>query len=174
MGQIPAKLLVDSGAGATLVHQKLVPTGKYTIWETSKRVTGVTGTDLGILGEARVEIEINGLQTAHNCLVVKEMENDVLIGVDFLTAGGYVLDFARTEPEIRDQRSRTYLALNREPTEQTAGLRLGKETYLPAYSRRYVRVTPNRNLDHCFEVRVKPATLEEEGVWIEDSVADIE
>ena len=137
-------------------------------------MTGVTGTDLGILGEARVEIEINGLRTAHNCLVVKEMENDILIGVDFLTAGGYILDFAKTEPDIREPRSRTYLTLNREPQEQTACLRLGKETYLPAYTRQYVRVTPNRNLDKCFEVRVEPATLEEDGVWIEDAVADIE
>ena len=54
---------------------------------------------MGILGEAHVDIEINGLRTTHNCLIVKEMENDVLIGVDFLTAGGYVLDFAKTEPE---------------------------------------------------------------------------
>ena len=29
VGQTPAKLLVDSGAGATLVHKKLVPSGKY-------------------------------------------------------------------------------------------------------------------------------------------------
>ena len=63
VGQTPAKLLVDSGAGATLVHKKLVPMGKYVIRGTMKRVTGVTGTDLGILGKAWVEIEINGLHT---------------------------------------------------------------------------------------------------------------
>ena len=46
--------------------------------------------------------------------------------------------------------------------------------YLPAYTRQYVHVTPNRNLDKCLEVRVELAALEEEGVWIEDAVADIE
>ena len=80
VGDRVAKMLVDSGAGATLVHKKLLVPNVTKLRKTTMRVTGVTGADLDIAGEAEVQIEIKGLRTLHNCLIVGDMENDVLLG----------------------------------------------------------------------------------------------
>ena len=49
VGKTWTKLLVDSGAGMTLVHKRLVPTKDYEIRATTCRIAGVTGTDLGLI-----------------------------------------------------------------------------------------------------------------------------
>ena len=78
VGESAAKILVDSDAGATLVHKKLVPP-QTIIRRTPRRVTGVTGAELDIRGEAEVEFEIHGLRKTRSCLIAGEMENDALL-----------------------------------------------------------------------------------------------
>ena len=174
VGHQPAKLLIDSGAAATLVHKRLLPEEGTQLRKTFKRVTGVTGADLRISGEADIDIEFNGLRITHNCLIVEDMENDVLVGYDFLTNGGYVLDFSRLPNEGPSQpKAKNYIALNQLTKQQTADLRLGAETYVPAYTCKYLLVKPARELERCLEARVRPVGIAE-GVWVDDAVADIE
>ena len=173
VGKTWTKLLVDSGAGMTLVHKRLVPTKDYKIQATTRRIAGVTGTDLGLLGEVDVEFEIKGRRITHHCLVSEEMDMDALLGFDFLKAGGYVLDFSPGEPTSRGPKPEAYLKLNHDSGLRSTELRLGKETYLPANTRTYIQVAPEESLNNCLEARVEPVALTEDGVWTEDSVTNI-
>ena len=67
VGDHPAKMLIDTGAAVTLVHKRLIPP-TTPILPTKRRVTGVTGSTLDLVGEAYLKLKINGLETSHNCL----------------------------------------------------------------------------------------------------------
>ena len=170
----PAKMLIDTGAAVTLVHQRLLlhniletrrsntrhhPTTQ--IRPTNRRVTGVTGTALDIVGEATLEFSINGLVTNHTCLIVAEMEHDAILGYDFLKAEGFTLDFS--EP-----------GRSKSNTKQSAYLRLPGEVHIPALSQKFLRVTPSRRLDLCLEARIVPINVTTPGIWVEDAVASID
>ena len=160
VGNCPAKMLVDTGASITLVHRKLL-TANCELMPTRCKVTGVTGSPLRLMGEAKLDITINGLSTNHKCVIVEAMEHDAIIGYDLLKGEGYTLDFSHPEPEGKGRK-------------QTACLRLPSELHLPAQSRKFVHITPSRRLDMCLEARIEPATLPVQGVWVDEAVSDID
>ena len=161
VGHYPAKMLVDTGAAVTLVHARLLQPGMAELHITNRRVTGVTGSALDIVGEANLDITINGLATNHNCLIVAEMDHEVIIGYDLLKAEGYTLDFSEPGRQKPNRK-------------QTAYLRLPGEVHIPALSQKYLRVTPSRKLDLCLEARILPINLASPGIWVEDAVAPID
>ena len=160
VGNCPAKMLIDTGAAVTLVHQRLLNQNTYTLKPTGRKVTGVTGSTLELLGEADIELSINGLVTTHNCLIAAAMDHDVIIGYDLLKAEGYTLDFS--EPGV-----------NKRNHKQTAYLRLPGDLHLPAQTKKFVHITPTRRLDLCLEARVEPIKISTPGIWVEDAVSTI-
>ena len=158
VGNCPAKMLIDTGAAVTLVHQRLLKLNHTHIQPTSRRVTGVTGSALNLLGEANIELTINGLITNHNCLIASELDHDVIIGYDLLKAEGYTLDFSEPGKERK----------------QTAYLRLPRDFHIPAQSHKFIQVTPSRRLDLCLEARVTPVEMKAPGIFVEDSICNID
>jgi transposase InsO family protein len=153
-------MLVDTGASITLVHCKLLKPSSN-LKPTHCKVTGVTGSPLRIMGEAMLDLNINGLVTNHRCVIVETMEHDAIIGYDLLKGEGYTLDFSNPVRARKGKR-------------QTACLRLPSELHIPAQSRKFVHITPSRRLDWCLEARVEPLAIPLPGVWVEDAVSTIE
>ena len=89
-------VLVDTGAQVTLVHQGVVP-DNVCVTPTTKTVTGVTGAPLDIAGEAWMSVTLNNDTFNYQCVIVKDMEYDMLIGIDLLRNRKYVLDFSRSK-----------------------------------------------------------------------------
>ena len=148
-----AKMLIDSGAMVTLVKKELLSNTAVRITPTNKVITGVTGDSLGVLGEARVEISINGDTYKHECIVVNDMEHDVILGYDLIHARGYVLDFSK----VGEGKTSTL----------TASLRINKVVSIPPLSCKLLRLKPSRYLDLCREAWVKPLKLAVNGLWVE-------
>ena len=132
---------------------------KVEISPTNLVVSGVTGTPLRIVGQAKVLMQIPEHKFVANIMVVDQMEYDVLLGIDVIKGRGLVLDFSSSE------------CRNRRP--QTAYVKLNSETIIPANTRHVCSARLARRLDNCKEVWLSPQTLSEEGVCVEEAVADL-
>ena len=88
---VPARLLVDTGAAATLINR--------TVWDricqrngdlqlekvTGKRLVGVQGSPLQILGSSQVKISLSREEFESSVLVVDCLTTEVILGRDFLS-----------------------------------------------------------------------------------------
>ena len=152
-------VLVDTGAQITMVHQRVLPDNVVVI-PTTKTVTGVTGAPLDIAGEARMSVTLNNETFDYQCVIVRKMEYDMLIGIDLLRSRKYKLDFSQSTEQERVQ--------------QTANLRLHQAINVPAMTRKVLQIKPSRNLDLCKEAWVTPEKQVLDNVWVEESVSKID
>ena len=152
-------VLVDTGAQVTLVHQRVVP-DNICVTPTTKTVTGVTGAPLDIVGEAWMSVTLNNDTFDYPCVIVRDMQYDMLIGIDLLRNRKYVLDFSRSKGEER--------------VRQTAYLRLNQVVNIPARTRKILQLKPSCPLDSCKEAWVTPEKLIVEDVWVEEAVSKVD
>ena len=161
VGSKPTRLLIDTGAACTLIHYStLGERERQEVIPSYRNITGVTGDNLEVIGESDVSITINGREVLHNCVVVKNMRQDAIIGYDLLSEEGFVLDFSKAWKDKPERKEKSYL-------------RLPKETEMKPRTYQVFEVSPARRLDRCLEARVRPQKIAESGVWVMDSVTSI-
>ena len=66
-----------------------------------QHVLGANNPPFEICGTAEVKIEVNGITAPHEVYVCGNLNQKILIGVDFLTSHGRVIDFVREAVESR-------------------------------------------------------------------------
>ena len=87
-------MLIDTGATCTLVLLAMLgKEEKRNIKHSHRVITGVTGDNLEVVREGDITLTINGQEIKHNCVVVKNMRQEVIVGYDLLSEEGFVLDF---------------------------------------------------------------------------------
>ena len=66
-----------------------------------QHVLGANNLPFEICGIAEVKIEVNGITAPHKVYVCENLNQKILIGVDFLNSHGRVIDFVREAVESR-------------------------------------------------------------------------
>ena len=141
----------------TLIHKRMV---NCQIHPTKLKMKGITGQYLKLVGEANLDLTIEGTRLNHLCLITDSMQYDAIIGYDILKGGGYTVDFS--------------LPSSAEGKEQTAHIKVNHNVEIAAYSRKYLSLSTNHKLDSCLEARVYPTKLSIHNVWVEDSICDLD
>eukprot|EP00731_Ephydatia_muelleri_P013877 Em0007g1187a len=93
--QSKTKFLIDSGAAVSVIHLKRVP-GSSLIKETPNLQTvGANGAPLDIVGQTTLVVGLGTFQVEQEFVVARSLSVDCLLGADFLTKHGAVIDFKR-------------------------------------------------------------------------------
>ena len=93
---VAASILVDTGSAVTIVHRRLWERGQGDVRKLQQVSGGpvvvANGEPLHILGQTQSKIHLAGIEFAHNVLITGDVSQDCLLGADFLTSHGFVID----------------------------------------------------------------------------------
>ena len=93
---VAASILVDTGSAVTIVHRRLWERGQGDARKLQQVSGGpvvvANGEPLHILGQTQSKIHLAGIEFAHNVLITGDVSQDCLLGADFLTSHGFVID----------------------------------------------------------------------------------
>ena len=102
--------MLDTGASVSLIHENTLRRLKLKLHPLSqgqpKLLISVLNKPLEILGETEAVIDVHSLKIYYKFVVVKFICHNVIIGADFLTAAGAVVDFANGFVTFADELTR--------------------------------------------------------------------
>ena len=153
-------LLIDSGAMCTLVNVEVLKNQSVKVGPSSRRIRGVTGHTLNVLGEAWVPLTINDQSFDYNCVIVEGLGYDVILGYDLMKHKGYMLDFSKVET----------VAMN---AHYNAELQLEKDIQIPGRSKSWVWVKPSRVPEKKQELLVQTEGWIKKGLYVEEAITTI-
>ena len=85
------KCLFDTGADVSCINSRVVPSSredeKVTV-VTSKPLKAAGGQSLKVHGAQKMELEIDGKKVTHPFLVVEDLNEPIILGIDFITRHG--------------------------------------------------------------------------------------
>ena len=85
-------MLLNSGASCSVIRSEYVLPGDVKLMS-STTLTNADGTELSLMGTTTVPVILNGLNTSHTFIVVEHLSAPVMLGCDFLSKHGVILDF---------------------------------------------------------------------------------
>ena len=160
VGSEKAMMLVDSGAMVTLVNLDLLKNQPVKIGVTSRRIRGVTGHTLNVVGEASIPLVINGQAFAYECVIVEGLGYDVILGYDLMKHRGYMLDFSKVET----------LTVN---TEYTSDVSLVRDIQIPGRTKKWVWATPTWVPDRNQDLVIQAKEMIKPGVYVEGALTQM-
>ena len=90
------RLLVDTGSAVTIlredVWQEAVSGRQRRLDATTQPVVAANGERLQLLGQCPVSLQVGGLHVSHTVLVARGVTQECLLGADFLSRHGCVVD----------------------------------------------------------------------------------
>ena len=94
VGGHPVDMLVDTGSAVTLVHCRVLEKAKidFKLGMVSEPVVSANGQPLDIKGKCELEIFLGGVSVVHPVLVVPDVTQDCLLGIDFLGKHNCTID----------------------------------------------------------------------------------
>ena len=104
--------LIDTGAAYSICCEDILPEGT-SLARSSIQLKRVTGTPLKVLGSFHTSIKLGNVQKPFSLLVVPNMSHKVIIGRDFLSDTGSVIDFKQLTFSIDDHQIPLMKPLNR-------------------------------------------------------------
>ena len=94
IGEIPNKLLIDSGAVMSVVCYQFLAGHNVQITKQTTTAAGAYGTPLDVVGHATLTASLGSFHTRYQfTVVIQPLTVDCLLGADFLKDKGVVLDF---------------------------------------------------------------------------------
>ena len=106
LGERPIDFLVDSGAAVSVVTLDILPSSSRSeIDKTTLLTVGANGSPLDVIGRVNISITIGDFVNTHSFVVVRKLTVDCLLGVDFLTQYGAVIDCVRNTLSLNTTRS---------------------------------------------------------------------
>ena len=160
VGSEKAMMLVDSGAMVTLVNLDLLKNQPVKIGVTSRRIRGVTGHTLNVVGEASIPLVINGQAFAYECVIVEGLGYDVILGYDLMKHRGYMLDFSKVET----------MTVN---TEYTSDVSLVRDIQIPGRTKKWVWATPTWVPDRNQDLVIQAKEMIKPGVYVEGALTQM-
>ena len=85
-------ILLDCGASCSVIRSECVLAGDVKPMS-STTLTNADGTELSLMETTTVPVILNGLNTSHTFIVVEHLSAPVILGCDFLSKHGVILDF---------------------------------------------------------------------------------
>ena len=96
LGGRSVHFLIDSGAAVSVVsHDILSTSARADINKAAPLTVGANGLPLDMLGSVNLQVNVNNVCTSHVFIVAGKLTVDCLLGIDFLSCHGAVLDCAR-------------------------------------------------------------------------------
>ena len=97
IGKRPTQMLVDTGSAVTInVWREAAGDGdQLSLEATARSVVAANGEQLRLLGQTEVRLHVGGLQVFYNVLVAKGLTQECLLGADFLSKHGCIVDLRR-------------------------------------------------------------------------------
>ena len=102
IGRRPYDCLLDTGSEATVIPASIIPASIVNIPQiknTSHKLTAANGSDIPLLGEVTLPMQIGDYKTTIRGLV-SEHVGEVMIGMDWITANKVTWDFASKQVNI--------------------------------------------------------------------------
>ena len=97
---LPVKLLVDTGASITLMSQKVINFEDHKIEPVNFDIYQANGDPLPVVGQIVGEITLGPLRVSHN-IVVADIHDDAILGIDFLMQHDCKLDLPNQQLSIQ-------------------------------------------------------------------------
>lgn len=140
LGERPIDFLVDSGAAVSVVTLDILPSSSRSeIDKTTLLTVGANGSPLDVIGRVNISITIGDFVNTHSFVVVRKLTVDCLLGVDFLTQYGAVIDCVRNTLSLNTTRSSLPLiAPATTLTPIIATVTVPETTQIPARSKRLI------------------------------------
>ena len=88
---VKSQALLDTGAEATIISRSKTHLNKLEL--TQNPVLGANNMPLDVVGKTEVTIQLGGIRAQHKVLVCRGLVQQVLIGIDFLTAHKCIINF---------------------------------------------------------------------------------
>ena len=112
LGGRPVHFLIDSGAAVSVIsHDSLSTSARADITKAAPLTVGANGLPLDVLGSVNLQVNVNNVCTSHVFIVARMLTVDCLLGIDFLSCHGAVLDCARNT-----------LSFASKPSQESAGM----------------------------------------------------
>ena len=100
IGKWPTQMLVDTGSAVTIIRENVWREAagdgdQLSLEATARSVVGMNGEQLRLLGQTEMGLHVGGLQVFYNVLVTKGLTQECLLGADFLSQHGCIVDLRR-------------------------------------------------------------------------------
>ena len=100
IGKRPTQMLVDTGSAVTIIRENVWREAagdgdQLSLEATARSVVATNGEQLRLLGQTEVRLHVGGLQVFYNVLVAKGLTQECLLGADFLSQHGCIVDLRR-------------------------------------------------------------------------------
>ena len=96
LGGRPVHFLIDSGAAVSVVSLDILSTSaRADITKAAPLTVGANSLPLDVLGSVNLQVNVNNVCTSYVFIVARKLTVDCLLGIDFLSCHGAVLDCAR-------------------------------------------------------------------------------
>ena len=140
LGERPIDFLVDSGAAVSVVTLNVLPSSSHSEIDKATLFTvGANGSPLDVIGRINIPITIGDFFHTHSFVVVRKLTVDCLLGVDFLTQYGAVIDCVRNTLSLNSTRSSLPLKAPATPlTPIIAAVTVPETTQIPARTKRLI------------------------------------
>jgi predicted aspartyl protease len=149
------KLLIDTGATKTVINPKTVA-NQQNISQTTWRLKTATGGPVSVYGEMVTTFKIGKTCFKHRVLVA-EISEEVILGLDFLSTFGLELDLRRKALTIGGEE-----VVLHSGKDCTAQIQLLKEITIPARSQIVAHARTKEDVPEGINVLLEPAIHEEE------------
>ena len=93
--------MIDSGSSVSLVANTVLPINNSIRMENVRQLWTADGHKMGVVGTARIAVQLGEYQAVHEFLVAEELLMPVIIGVDFLSRHSVILDYSNQAVRIR-------------------------------------------------------------------------
>ena len=102
---IPTKILIDTGAAATVlakeVWEKASPYGSKLLNTVGKKLVGIQGIPLQLHGTTTVQVNLQNEVFSTKVIVADQIATDLILGRDFLTAHQCIIEMGKSSDVLR-------------------------------------------------------------------------
>ena len=89
--------MIDSGSAVSLVAKAALPLNSPIRMENARQLWTADGHKMGVMGTARLAVQLGEYRAVHEFLVAEELLMPVIIGVDFLSRHSVILDYSNNQ-----------------------------------------------------------------------------
>jgi len=106
IGHKSIRTLLDTGSGCTIMNERVARELRLTINSLrkgdSRRLLTASGTPLYVEGSCDLNINFSGLIVPHNVLIVRNLQESLILGSDFLSKNDVIIDYRLKTVSIAD------------------------------------------------------------------------
>ena len=169
------KPLLDTGAAQSFIREEFVP--KTLIRKTRYSAIGPQGEAVQVVGEAKLPITIQNFDTDHRFLVVANLQEEGLIGADFVDRHVSSINPSEATMDLGTHNIRLIVkrGVRNLGSVSTRTVRVGKKTVLTPCRRNLVTcvVGTHGDAEGLVEAGLENRRLNKKGLWLGNAIVQV-